>query len=893
MRDDEFRRDGLPATGVRRDVEDELDFHVEALAEKYARAGISDEEARRMARQNFGNRQHAADECVDIDRARLTRAARSRWFEHLGRDARQGLRRLRQSPTFTLVTVLTLALGIGPLIAIFSILNNVLLRPLPFVSADELVIVQETFPLPNNRSGLGSVSYPNFLDWQAQASSMTLAASAYPGSGNLEDPSGSERLAVDAIDANVLPTLGVQPTLGRNFLVSEARANGPAVVIISDALWRRRYSANPSVLGQTFVLDGVAQTIVGVMPAEVTYPSRSAAIDVWRPLQMSSDPSRRGSHSLFVIGRLKAGETVDHAGAEMKQIAARLATLYPGPQFKRSAAVTSYTESLVGRTRPQLYVLLGAAGCVLLIAAANAASLLLARAGTRQRDVAVLAALGASRGRIAQQFLVESLLLAALGAAGGGLLAGLAVRGILSLVGTTLPRGAVMHDDWRVVVFVTLTMLVTTVLFGVVPALRASRTDAQQALREGGRSGTGSRERAALRSGLVVAQFALSLVLLAGAGLLMRTLVALLDTNTGMSPEHVLTLRLPVPLGSPRYPTAADAVSRFYDPMLATVRALPGVQHAGLINLLPLQQSGYNGNFGVVGKSYATPAEAPFAEYRVVSAGYFDALRIPILRGRDVAEADVQKSEPVALINDVAAKQVFGSEDPVGRQLSFGTVTPQNPAVTIVGVVGSVRQARIETPPAAELYFPTGQAGSQLSNMSLVVRVGGDPTQATRSIESAIISIDRLQPVFGVSTMGEVVSQSVSDRELYFGLLGVFAAIALVLAMAGIYGVIAYTVTQRTREFGIRLALGSDVGQMQRMVIWQGAKLALLGLAIGAPAAYLLSGLLATVLYGVQPTDPVTLGSVSLLLVVVGLVGCYLPARRVTRVNPMVAMRAE
>jgi predicted permease len=431
------------------------------------------------------------------------------------------------------------------------------------------------------------------------------------------------------------------------------------------------------------------------------------------------------------------------------------------------------------------------------------------------------------------------------------------------------------------------------VLFGVVPALRASKTNAQQALREGGRSGAGSRDRTALRSGLVVVQFALSLVLLAGAGLMMRTLVALLSTNTGMSPEHVLTLRLPVPLGSPRYQTPADAAARLYNPMLAAVRALPGVEHAGVINLLPLQQSGYNGNFGVVGKSYATPAEQPFAEYRVVSSGYFDALKIPILRGRDVAETDVADSEPVALINDVAAKQVFGSEDPVGRQLSFGTITPQNPAVTVVGVVGSVRQARLDAPPAAELYFPTGQAGSQLANMSLVVRASGDPTGATRSITSAIAAIDRLQPVYGVLTMDDVVSQSVADRELYFGLLGVFAVIALVLAVAGIYGVMAYTVTQRTREFGIMLALGSEVGRVQRMVMWQGARLALAGLAIGVPAAYLLAGVLSAVLYGVQPTDPATLASVALLLVVVGLIACYLPARRVTRVNPMIAMRAE
>jgi putative ABC transport system permease protein len=881
-----------PST-VRRDVDDELEFHVRRLADKHERAGLPPDEARRRAVLEFGNRAGAAAACVDIDRARLDQARRSAWLEHFGRDVWQGARRLRQSPTFTVVTVLTLALGIGPLIAVFSLLNSALLRPLPFPQASDLVVVQETYPGPNGVFGRGSVSYPNYLDWRAQSSTLSLGAAGYPTSANLQDPGGPERLSVAALDADVLPMLGIQPSLGRNFLPAEAAANGPAVVILSDAFWRRRYNAAPDILGRTLVLDDVAQTVVGIMPPEVTYPGRGPAVDVWRPLQASTDPSTRNQHFLFVMGRLKSGQTVEHATADLKQIAATLATRFPAAQEKRSVALTPYTDYLVGRSRPQLLVLFGAAGFVLLIAAANAASLLLARAGTRQRDIAVLTALGASRGRVVQQFLVESLLLSAVGALLGFALSGLAVRGIVDLAGTTLPRGTLVQNDWRVVSFVALTMVATTILFGIVPALRASRTNAQDALRDAGRGGTGGRERSLFRNALVVGQFALSLVLLTGAGLMMRTLASLLSTSTGMTTTHVLTLRLPVPVGSPRYPTPAEAVARFYQPMLAGVRAVPGVEAAGLINLLPLQQSGTNGNFGVVGKAYGSVSDQPFAEFRVVGPGYFATLGIPVLHGRDVTDADVNASPPVVLVNDAAARQLFPHEEAVGRQLSFGTVSASNPAVTIVGVVGSVRQARLESPPAAELYFPTGQAGRQLANMSLVVRVAGDPTLAARAVEAAILAVDRFQPVYGVATMTAVVEQSIADRELYFSLLAAFAGIALLLAMAGIYGVIAYSVTQRTREFGIRLALGSDLGAVQRIVVWQGGRLALLGLAIGVPAAYLLAGVLSAVLYGVTAADPATFATVAVGLACVSLLASYFPARRVLRVDPITAMRAE
>jgi putative ABC transport system permease protein len=529
---------------------------------------------------------------------------------------------------------------------------------------------------------------------------------------------------------------------------------------------------------------------------------------------------------------------------------------------------------------------------VLLIACANAASLLLARATGRAREVAVLAALGASRLRVAQQFIVESLILATCGALLGFLMSRAAVKAIVAAAGTSLPRSTQIHFDWRVVTFIAGTIVVTVILFGLVPALQATKTNLQDCLRSGGR-GASSGGRGVFRSGLVVGQFALSLVLLAGAGLLLRTFAALIGTPTGMSTEHVLTMHIPFPLGSPKYKTPEEAINRFYDPMLERVRSLPGVQNAGMINLLPLQQSGNNGNFAVAGKSYGSITEQPFAEYRVVSPGYFSTLKIPILRGRDALPSDRAAGQQVVLVNEQLAKRFFPGEDPVGKALQFGTPSPTNPPTVIVGMVGNVRQSSLTTEPLPELYFPTGQAGGALANMTLLVRTSGDPMAVSKSVQNAISAIDPSQPVYLVQTMTDVVRGSVSNSKLYLGLLATFAGVALALAIAGIYGVMAYGVTQRTREFGIRLALGSETARVQRLVVWQGTRLALLGVAIGLPAAYLATKLLSSVLYQVTPGDPLTLFGVAALLATVSVAASYLPSRRVTRVDPIIAMRAD
>jgi putative ABC transport system permease protein len=495
-----------------------------------------------------------------------------------------------------------------------------------------------------------------------------------------------------------------------------------------------------------------------------------------------------------------------------------------------------------------------------------------------------------------QQFLAESLLLSAAGAALGFALAVVAVRGVRAGAGTLLPRTTEFHYDWRVVLFVAGTALLTTLLFGLVPALQASRADLQGSLREGSRGGSAGPRRSAFRNGLVVAQFAISLVLLAGAGLLLRTFAALLGTETGMQTAGVLTMRVPLPVPSPRYATSDAAIARFWEPVTERVRALPGVTGAGVITRLPLQEWGTNGNFTVVGKTYPTAADQPFAELRAVSPGYFAALGIPVLRGRDVARGDVASGRQVVVVNDELARKYFPGEDPVGRELQFGTPGPNNPPNAIVGVVGSVRQATLDTPPLPEVYAPYAQAGTWgVSSVSLVVRAGGgtDPARLARPVQDAIRAVDPSQPVYAVRPMEEVIRRSIGDRRLYLGLLGAFAGVALALAVAGIYGVISYSVTQRTREFGIRLALGSEVGRVQRLVVWHGARLALYGLAIGVPAAVAATRLLAGVLYGVRPWDPATFVGVAALLAGVSLVSSWLPSRRVARVDPIIAMRAE
>jgi putative ABC transport system permease protein len=878
---------------LRADIDDEMEFHIQMIAAKHVAAGLSPDAARRKAVSEFGDLERARETCMRIDEQDARATRRAEFISNLALDLKHGLRRLLKNPTFSIVTVLTLALGIGPNVAIFSIINSVLLTPLPFAAPQELMYVQETFTVQGG-TGSGSVSWENYLDWRQRSRSFSeMGLTSFTSSANLGNTDRPERLSVARITASTWPTLGVRPFMGRNFTAEEEMPGGPEVVILSETLWRSHYNGDPGIIGKQVTLDGTAREVIGVMPDRIVFPNVSTVVHAWLPIQFRPVPAgTRGNHQFRVVARLKPGATRESATQDLKAVAAQLEQEYPAEQEGRSIIITPLTDFSVGFVRTQLGILFGAAGLVLLIACANAASLLLARAAGRAREVAVLAALGASRARVAQQFLTESVLLSVLGAVFGFVLGVAAVKGIVASAGTQLPRSREIEYDAVVIGFVVSTIFLTTLLFGLVPALRATKTNLSNGLRDAAR-GTSGRAGGAFRSGLVVAQFALSLVLLAGAGLLIRTFAALMGTDTGMPTDRLLTMRIPVPVGSTKYPGGNATISRFHVPLLERVSALPGVEGAGMISRIPLHEYGTNGNFTIIGRPPVSQSQRPFAEMRVVSPGYFKAVNAGVLSGRDFSAVDDSASPTVVVVSDALAKKYFGDRSPIGEQLQFGSAGPANPPATIVGVVRGVRQARLDLEPLPELYWTTGQAFWALRDMALIVRTSGDPSQLAVPVQNVVRQLDPEQPVYLVRTMSRVLSDSISDRRLYMRLLGAFSAIALVLAMAGIYGVISYSVTQRTREFGIRLALGSQGNRLQRMVVWDGARLAVIGLVIGIPAAIAATRLLRGIVYGVSPFDPVTFGAVAVILAGVALAASYVPARRASRVDPIIAMQSE
>jgi putative ABC transport system permease protein len=803
-------------------------------------------------------------------------------METFAQDLRYGLHTLLKNPAFASVAVLSLALGIGANTAIFSLVNGVLLRPLPVEEPDRLVWVWGKFSMGET----ARTSPPDFLDYRAQNQSFERFVAYVESNVNLTGGAEPERLSGALVTADFFEAFGVRPELGRGFLPDEEQTTGAQVAVLSEGLWKRHFGGDPGVIGRTLTLDGKSRTIVGIMPARFTFPRN---IDLWMPLPfLDGEMQVRRFHFLQVIGRLRPGVTLAGAQAETDTIAARLEQHYPDSNTGWSLRLTPFRDEVVGDIRSPLLVLLGAVGFVLLIACANVANLLLARSAARQREIAIRAAMGASRGRLARQLLTESVLLSL---AGGALGLVLAVWGTDLLAANIpddalsyIPGGVDFGVDGRVLAFTLGVSLLTGVIFGLAPALQGSHPNLNEALKEGGRSASEGAGRARLRNALVVTEVALSLVLLVGAGLLVKSFVRLREIDPGFDAGNLLTARLPLPLA--KYEERAQRAA-VVEQVLERVRALPGVRSAAAISQLPLSGQVGDTYFTVEGRPPDNPNDRPVAQFRNVSHDYFGAMKIPLLRGRAFVEREASAGEHVIIINDTMARQYFGADDPVGRRLfvDTGEVVPYE----IVGIVGDVRQYGLAMEPLAEMYVPN----TALWQANLVVRTAGDPLALVSGVRSAVLQVDEDQPLANVKTMDQYVSASTASNRFQTLLLATFAAVALLLAAVGIYGVVAYSVTQRTHEFGVRLALGAGSGDVLRLVLGHGMRLALIGVAVGTAAALALTRFAASLLFGVSATDPATFLGVAALLAVVTLAACYVPARRATKVDPMVALRYE
>jgi putative ABC transport system permease protein len=800
-------------------------------------------------------------------------------------DLHYALRLLRKSPSFTAICVLTLALGLGVNTALWTVVSSVLLRPLPFARPERLMAIEETF-LP---AGWGPASPANFRDWREQNRSFAELVPFWSRSRNLAGGGEPERLAAVLAGAHLFTTLGVRPLLGSTFPPDADRAEAPPVAVLSENLWRRRFAADASLIGKPVKLDDEWFTVIGIMPARFQFPVNRQN-DVWLPLRLSpEEQATRGAHYLSVVGRLRPGVTVEAAQKDLQAIAHRYVALKLEDEG-RSVRVMPLRDAIVRWARPVLLTLTGAVAFVLLIACANVANLQLARTANRKREVAVRAALGAGRGRLVRQFLVENALLALIGGAGGLLLARLGVR-LLTLFGASdLPRTAEIHVDLAVLGILFAACLLTAVAFGSVPALSAARVNPRDRLQEGtGRGSLGNPYgHRRLRAALVVAELTLALMLLIGAGLMMRTLWALQSTDPGFITKDVLTLHLAAP--AKKY--ADRQVGRaLFRPVLERVRALPGVRAAAWVDALPLQNWGINGDFAIAGQPPARAGEKPFAEQRTAGPGYFDALGIHRLAGRDFADSDEAAAPLVTVVNKELVRRYFGGENPLGQRIGWPEL---NLWFTIVGVVDDLREAQLSRPPEPQLYISYLQAKNEwLPEMTLVVRSSGGTGRLVQPVTAAVHGVDPDQPVFGIKTMQDVLDESVSGSRLRLVLLAIFAGLAVSLAAAGIYGVMSYLVAERTQEFGMRVALGARPGEILALVIRQALPQIALGVLLGLAGSLVLTRLLRTWLFAVSPTDPATFAGVTAALAVVALVAVYLPARRAAQVDPMTALRME
>jgi predicted permease len=879
----ERRRPRFWRADVRGEVDEELAFHLEMRVRDLVAAGMSPPAARAAAERDFGDVRAVRAQCITIDERLQRRERRVEYMSDLWNDLRFATRALRAAPGFALTALLCVALGVCATTTIFSAVHGILIRPLPYRDADRLVAVYAE----NVARGYhgSNISYPDYVSWRDGSRTLeslgiwTWTSHALSGAGG-----EAERVDGAAVAANLFPLLGVRPRLGRGFAPGEEQRGRDRVVLLSDGLWRRRYGGDPSVVGRTITVDALPYVVVGVMPPRFQFPARG---ELWVPFATEEWMLGRGNRGLAgAIGRLGPGVTLAQARADLATVSARLEKDHPEENHGWAAEVLPLRRDLVGDLRTPLLVFLGAAALVLLIACANVANLMLARGAARQRELAIRAAIGAGGGRLVRQILAESLLVAVLGGAVGAALATFGVALLRRASPQGLPFYMTLELDPTALAFALLVSLATGVAFGAVPALRGARVNLNASLRDGTRGAGEGVERSRLRSGLVVAEVALSLVLMVGAGLLIRSYRALEGTNLGFDERGVLTMRVSLP--ETKYPERARRLA-FYEALFARLSALPGVTVVGSARGIPFSGWDVQAGMMVEGKPAPRQGEGLDVHYQWVTSGYFPALRVPLLRGRALAATDRDTAALVGVINETFAKRAFPGEDPVGKRVRTGT---GDPWVTVVGVVGDIRHYRLPQPMGPAIYFPYASGPTHTQTLTIRTTLA-DPLALAPAVRAAVRDLDPDVPVYQVLTLEQQVSRSLWRQRMQGQVLGIFAALALLLAVVGIYGVISYAVAQRTRELGVRIAMGASRRQVLALVLGQGARLALAGVALGLLGALALSRVIASLLYEVDALDPVTFGAVPLLLAAVALLATWVPARRATRVDPLIAIRGD
>jgi putative ABC transport system permease protein len=856
------------------ELDDELRFHLEREIEQNIRDGMTPEEARYAALRTFGSVDQSKEECRSARGVGL--------IDNVVRDVTYGTRVLVKNYAFTIVVILTLALGIGANTAIFSFANGILLRPLPYPQSDRLAVIDE-IALKEGGNPIG-VSYPNFLDWREQNTVFEGMASHF-GTSRFSMTAGGTPSAIrgSRVTYGLFEVLHVSPILGRTFAANEDRPDEDAVVIISYDLWQRSFGGDPNVIGQKIMISSRPRTVIGVMPRGFRFPEVS---DIWVPLAFTTQMYTRTDHGLETIARLKDGVTIAQAQTEMNTIAARILEQNPVTNEGLGVTVTSLRQNLSGSYHDALLILLGVVGFVLLVACVNVANLMLARATARQKEFALRAALGASRWRIIRQLLFESLLLAIAGGALGFVLSIWALHLLLTAIPGDLPFWMNFGLDLRVLGFTLAITLLTGLIFGAVPALQTSRVDLNDTLKEGGRGNSGVRNRA--RSLLVVSEIAMSLVLLVGAGLMVQSFLRLRRVNIGLDPKNVLTATLVLPRA--KY-TQEEQRSAFFKQLVERVRTLPGVEAASATGTLPLGGNNWGRSLTVEGYPVLSVGQAPSIQHTVVTPGYFRTMGITLLAGRDFNDADNKDSQDVTIIDERLARQYWPNQSPLGKRVRFGPPEDNEPWHTIVGVVSAVRHQRMQEETRPSVYLPHQKIPS--SGMTLVARTSTNPREFIGAVRREVAQLDPDLPVSEVATMEEVVAESIWQPRLYALLFAVFAGGALLLALIGIYGVMAFLVQTRTHEIGVRMALGATARDVFRLIVGRGMKLTALGVVIGIGGAIALTRLIHSLLFNTSTTDPFTFIFISLLLCLAAFFACYLPARRAAKVDPLVALRYE